>query len=316
MNKLISRLRRIVNIFLILHANRKAFRSEDFFVLPHTGYGDMIVCLPMFEEMIKAGATIHVFSPGHAIPLLKRMCKREEVNFLAIEEVLGDGVGDVEPLLNRAYKFAKRNNKPILFLGQDLWWLHSKIRPDLDLGSFFYRIGRIPLSVHRNFSAGEALRVGNLQFETPNESYALIDHFPGTVREISEDVFREISDRGLTIVNNPRNVGYESLVDLIENASELHFVNSSMLCFSLLLEPKASTKIAYLYHKRFYPGLYFYGHDWQEKALHSVRWERYESPLKLDRDLEHQNLIDLSNRFSFRAIDFLLFRNYKNPQID
>ena len=145
MKKSKASLAHLIDAFILLNSNRVAFNSKDFLVLPHLGYGDMIVCLPMFREMIRRGLKIQVISPAHAIPLLKQLCEGENVDFLAVEDFLSDEEYGTELMIDRARKFGRRHAKPVLFLGQDLWWLHSRIRPDIDLNTFFYRLGRIPI---------------------------------------------------------------------------------------------------------------------------------------------------------------------------
>ena len=311
MGRLKTRVFRLSNIILLLNANRKAFKSKNFLILPNLGFGDLMVCLPMFREMVRRGLTVHVFSLAHAIPLLTKMCEGDNIHFLAVEDFLSDEEFGAELMIHRARKFGKREGQPVLFIGQDLCWLHAQIRPDLDIGSVFYRLGKIPLSVQKEFVINDELRRNNPQHFQQSKPYALLDHFPGTSREISPKVLGDIQERGLEIVLNPRDVAYENLVDLIENASELHLVNSSLLCFALTLKPKAKVKIVYRVSKSFYPGLYFYDDSWQEKLLHSTQGEKYELPLKIDRHSEHKSLIQLSQRLRFRVMDFLLFRNYK-----
>lgn len=302
---------RLLNILLLLNSNRKAFNSKDFLILPNLGYGDLIVCLPMFREMVRRGCAIQVFCLSHAIPLLTQMCEGEKIDFLAVEEFLSDEEFGSELMIHRARKFGKRTGQPVLFIGQDLCWLHARIRPDLDIGSVFYRLGKIPLSVQKDFTINNVLSRDNPQLFQQGKPYALVDHFPGTTREISSKALEEINERGFEIITNPRDVKYENLVDLIENAAELHLVNSSLLCFALTLKPKANVKIVYRVNKSFYPGLYFYDDSWQEKLLHSAQGEKYDLPLQIDRHSEHKSLIQLSRRLRFRVIDFLLFRSYK-----
>ena len=311
MRSLKTRVFRLSNIMLLLNANRKAFKSKNFLILPNLGYGDLIVCLPMFRELVRKGLTIQVFSLAHAIPLLTQMCEGENIHFLAVEDFLSDEEFGAELMIHRARKFGKRMGQPVLFIGQDLCWLHARIRPDLDIGSVFYRLGKIPLSVQKDFTINNVLRRDNSQLFQQSKPYALIDHFPGTAREISPKVLDDIKERGFEVVTNPRDVKYENLVDLIENAAELHLVNSSLLCFALTLQPKAKVKIVYRVNKSFYPGLYFYDDSWQERLLHTAQGEKCELPLQIDRHSEHKSLIQLSRRLRFRVIDFLLFRSYK-----
>jgi hypothetical protein len=311
MGSLKTRAFRLANIILLLNANSKAFKSKSFLILPNLGYGDLIVCLPMFREMARRGRTIQVFSLAHAIPLLTQMCEGDDIRFLAVEDFLSDEEFGAELMIHRARKFGKRQGQPVLFIGQDLCWLHLRIRPDLDIGSVFYRLGRIPLSAQKEFKINDELRRNNPQLLQQGKPYVLIDHFPGTAREINKEIFVDIRERGFEVVTNPRDVKYENLVDLIENASELHLVNSSLLCFALTLKPKAKEKIVYRVNSFFYPGLHFYDDSWQERLLHSAQGERYELPVEVNRDSEQEILIQLSRRWRFRVIDFVFFRKYK-----
>ncbi len=308
-----NRIRGVLNISYLLRANRKAFKSNDFFILPHLGYGDLICCIPIFLEYAEAGKRLQVFSPANAIPLLQKACVHNNISFLPIEECLSEAEFEGELMIHRAGKYAKRHSTPILFLGYDLLWLLSKIRPDLDIDTVFYRLARVPLSRFKKFDIGARLRISNYQLQLPLGRYALVDHFPESVREIDSKTIASIEAKGLEIVLNPREVKYENLIDLIENATELHFVNSSLLCLSLLLNSKAERKVVYPINKKFYPGLYFYDHSWEEFALNSIHGEKYIQPVQVDRPVEHEALINESRRMHNKIMDKIIFRSYPNP---
>lgn len=307
------RIRGILNILYLLRSNKKAFNSEEFYILPHLGYGDMICCVPLFLKYAELGKKIHVFCPKNAIPLLQKLSSHANIIYLSSDDELGETEFAGTLMIYRAKNYAKKSNLPILYLGYDLLWLSSKIRPDLDIDSVFYRLARVPLSAHASFNAGLILRNFHDQVEPISQKYALVDHFPGTVREIDNKILEEISNRGLKIVFNPRDIKYENLVDLIENASELHLVNSSLLCLALLLNNKAERKVVYPINKNFYPGLYFYDYSWEECAINSTTGERYSVPLTIDRKAEHEKLILESRRFHKKFLDKILFGDYPNP---
>lgn len=307
------RLRGIWNISYLLQSNSKAFKSNEFYILPHLGYGDLICCAPIFLEYAQSGKKIHVFSPKNAIPLLEKFCSHQNISFLATEDCLGEAEFTGSLMIYRARQFARRRALPILYLGYDLLWLSSKIRPDLDIDSVFYRLARVSLTTHKNFDVSSTLRKDNDQLLTPLNKYALIDHFPGTVREIDSDTIASIESKGLEIVYNPRDVKYEKLVDLIENATELHLVNSSLLCLALFMNNRAVRKVVYPINKNFYPGLYFYDHSWEEYALNSTEGFRYPNPISINRALEHQLLKKNAKRFDKKILDYCFFRNYPNP---
>ena len=307
------RFKGIFNIFFLLYQNNRAHRANELYILPHLGYGDLITCMPIFLQMVADGKKIHVFSPGNAIPFLLKLKGDSDIEFLAIEECLSESEFPEKLMIYRGFKFAQKRRLPILTLGYDLLWLSTKIRPDLDINTVFYRIAKQPLQVYRRFDVSSTLRNNNSQLAIPKVKYALVDHFPDTNREIHPIVFKEIQNRGLEIVHNPREVKYESLVDLIENASELHLVNSSLLCVALQLNNKANQKFVYPINKNFYPGLYFYDHSWSEYALNSDDNIRYPRPKKIDRFEEHQILINKSHKSYLRFLDCALFRNHLEP---
>lgn len=308
-----NRFRGVLNISYLLRANRKAFKSNDIFILPHLGYGDLICCIPIFLEYAEAGKRLQVFSPTNAIPLLQKSCAHKNISFLPIEECLSEAEFAGELMIHRAGRFARKHSTPILFLGYDLLWLLSKIRPDLDIDTVFYRLAKVPLSSFKKYNIGAILRNSNDQFPLPFGRYALVDHFPGSDREIDPNTIAMIEAKGLEIVLNPREVKYENLIDLIENAAELHFVNSSLLCLSLLLNNRAERKVVYPINKKFYPGLYFYDHSWEEFALSSIGGEKYTQPSQIDRPAEHELLIKQSRRLHNKLLDKIIFRSYPNP---
>jgi hypothetical protein len=306
----------ILNIFLLLRRNRVAHGSKEIFILPHLGYGDLITCMPIFLNMADSGKRINVFSPSNAIPLLLKMKGNHDIKFFPIEEYLSEDEFQNVLMIHRASKVAKRHGIPVLTLGYDLLWLSLKIRPDMDINTFFYRLARVPLGVYRKFEFGHTIREDSIQAPIPRKPYALVDHFPGTVREIDATVFEEIQGRGLELVFNPRDIKYENLIDLIENADELHLVNSSLLCVALLLNNRASRKVVYPINKNFYPGLYFYDLSWDECAMSSEIGIRYQRPLKIDRQKEHDLLIQKSQSLHLRFLDHLFFRRYPAPYLN
>lgn len=312
-NSILTRLRGVSNIRYLLKSNKEALKSDEFFILPHLGYGDLICCIPIFLEYASRGKKIHVFSPKNAIPLLEQACNHPNISFLSVDEHLSEIEFSGTLMIYRAGIFSKRARLPILFLGYDLLWLSSKIRPDLDIDSVFYRLAKISLSVQKNFDIGNVLRNGNRQLTIPLGKYALVDHFPGTVREIDSNTIASLENKGLQVIYNPRDVKYENLIDLVENATELHFVNSSLLCLALLLDNKAERKVVYPINKNFYPGLYFYDLSWEEFAINSTSGQRYSEPLQIDRQFEHTVLIKDANKALKRFLDFCFFRHYPNP---
>lgn len=87
--------------------------------------------------------------------------------------------------------------------------------------------------------------ITNSQIEPPSQLYAFIDHHPGTDREIPVEIFNLIKNRGLKIVHNDINIPLSKLVLILDNAQELHLVNSAPLCLALTINSRAQSKFHY-----------------------------------------------------------------------
>jgi hypothetical protein len=275
--------------------------------MPHIGYGDAIVCLPIFKSYAEKGIKTTVILPGHTLSLLTALYKNPNLNFIPLELAFKETIAEGRSLPTQARIYGKKLGIPVLYLGYELLTVHSIVRPDLDFNSVFYKIARVPLRLKNEVTYSNILRADPSQYPVPQKPYALVDHFPGSIREIPAAVLEDIRSRGLELINNPRDVPYLKLSALIENARELHFVNSSLFCLTLFLNPRAQSKNIYLMRHGVYHGLGFYDLTWNEWVLNNDEGVQLPSPERVDVLSLMNQRRDLANDWWRRMLDKLLF---------
>jgi hypothetical protein len=275
--------------------------------MPHIGHGDAIVCLPIFKYYAEQGIETKVILPQHSISLLSSLYGNSNLEFVALEIAFKDTMLEGRSLPTQARIYGRKIQIPVLYLGYELLAVYSVIRPDLDFNSVFYKIARVPLQSKDETIYSDVMHSQRHQFSFPSSAYALVDHFPGSIREIPSVVIDDIQSRGLEVVYNPREVPYLQLAELIENATELHFVNSSFFCLSLFLKPRAESKNIYLMRHGLYHGLGFYDLSWDEWVLNNHDGQQLEAPERVDVPKLIQDRRILAQSFWRRAIDNVLF---------
>ena len=83
------------------------------------------------------------------------------------------------------------------------------------------------------------------QVDVPGEPYIFVDDHPGTPREVPQMFLKEAIERGLRVVRNDLSVPLYSLLDVLDNAEEIHMVASAPLCFALTVGAESKRKIYY-----------------------------------------------------------------------
>ena len=177
-------------------------------------------------------------------------------------------------------------------------------RPDTNPIAQVYRISRLDASTFNDqlYFSNFVDLYRDKQFLPPNSRYALVDHFPGTEREIPGYILDEIADRGIQVINAPKNETFASLIRLVSNASELHLVNSSMLCWCLILNPSSSLKKIYITQRNFLLGHTLYDDSWNEVALTNSGICEL-----IDRSIELQTAQGKARKITRRIVDALVF---------
>lgn len=139
--------------------------------------------------------------------------------------------------------------------------------------------------------------------------YAVVDHFVGTIREIPSSVLLDIENRGLEIVHPSKSAEFKQLQELVMGASELHLVNSSFLCFALMLNPNIESKNVYIIQKGFVDGHQFYDQTWRELWMRNS--QGIVEIIPLDRTEEYETALKLSKRIPRRVTTWYFKLFYK-----
>jgi len=309
--KIFKRVRKRLNFFLLFarlySSNRKALSVKEFIILPHMGYGDQIISLPIYKCLADSGKKFTVIVQESHMRFLSQALSSENINFVPIEIAFKETLTLDMPISEQALIFSRTQRKPLLVLGYELLDVRSHLRPEVDFNTLFYEFARVPLASRDNLQMSLRLSQLDSKHPIPSVPYALVDHFPGTIREIPSSILLDIEKRGLKIVLNPREVPYEELSELIECATELHYVNSSLFCLSMFLELKANSKNIYLMREGLYHGLGFYDESWQEWILNDHDLLPIANPYKFDSKKYAILMKSKASQFWRVTLDRLLF---------
>lgn len=182
-------------------------------------------------------------------------------------------------------------------------------RPDLSPTENCYRLLDVFPEKYVSTEVFEVLQSVDIpQLKLPSRPYALVDTFPGEPRDIPQFFLRDIENRGLQVVHNPRDISYLQIFNLIINANEIHVTNSSLLCLSLLLPTKAKLKRVYLIHGNVFNGHRLYDLSWKEVPIRENLGANITCFQEVDRESHLELAIGESKKFGKRLIE-LFFRH-------
>jgi hypothetical protein len=224
----------------------------------HLGLGDQISSARAIEAYINAGLNV-------VIPT-----KRKNLEFISSAYGSWSGVivaeiSDYDQDEIKEIKRLKREfNFRVLVVGHSLLRIVDRIEGDISLNEKLnycagLRRGRLISSKLRNSL------ISLDQYPVPPRPYAFIDHHPGTERELPQQILDTLISRNVAIIDNPRNVCMSRLIDLLDNAEELHLVASAPLCLALTVNAKSPTK-------------YYY----RTNGQHSLKSDSYKDWLEVD----------------------------------
>lgn len=159
---------------------------------------------------------------------------------------------DVRPLINGTpqderrlvSELASRERIPTLEAGHSLLSIVHLLFPELGLN------GALALAAFGNPRQLTSTTLRRTLLTQPQEpppdfKYAFIDHHPNTQREIPPAQLRSIEERGLHLVENPRDKSLWRTLALLDQAAELHLVSSAPLCLALVADATAPVRIRY-----------------------------------------------------------------------
>jgi hypothetical protein len=302
-----ARLAFVLLAISLYRSNRKAISSSEIIVLPHMGYGDQITCLPIYKYLAENGKKITVIAQEAHITFLSQVLSSDKISFIPIERAFKATLSLNIPISKQALTFSKAQRQHLLVLGYELLVVRSHLSPEVDFNALFYEFAKVPIASRDSLQLNAKLAQIGSKYPVPDVPYALVDHFPGTIREIPSSVLQDIEQRGFKIVFNPRQVPYMELSELIEGAAELHCVNSSFFCLSLLLELKANSKNVYLMREGLYHNLGFYDESWQEWILNDQNLHPLPIPYRFDSSVHTSLMKRKASQFWRVQLNRLLF---------
>ena len=280
--------------------NKWTSRSSAFVVASHVGLGDQILLAGLIKHYLSLGKSITWFVRESNVETVRLLTN----NHANLQILTIPSSSSADEALRKAKEFGTLQNLPILLIGFEILWLAEKLFPARGLDEIFYIIGGVDFSK----SIFECSSVPP-QINPPSTPYALVDHFPGTNREIPQSVFDSLEQRGLRTILNPREEPILTLLNLIKRASEIHVVNSALLCLVISLRMEINCANVYLMDPNSLIGKSEYPLKWRELSLTTSDGDSVSIPLARDRVTELGILLDKEREFKRRLIAKILFKN-------
>lgn len=266
----------------------------------HLGLGDQILSLPLYLELAKSNSPLHLVTSEAAKKFFEKLASDLPFFYHVIARPTSEFS---KPFYFSLRKFAKVNNFNLQYMGWEKLRILKFLYPYKSEVEIIYLMAGVDIKILNEFDIHKLNQsIENFQVETPRQPYALVDSYPGTLREIPESVFQGIQNRNLLIVNNPRDIPFDSLLDLVKEASELHLTNSSLLCFSLLVKSNASSKNIYLMREGLYHGFNLYDSSWVEWALNDDKKPFFNGPNKINRKAIYDEQFKKSTKIGRRIV--------------
>ena len=275
------------------YENRRALRSRAVLVYPQFGIGDQLLSLSAYLQLAEKQKLYILLDPRIKVSA-EAFIRHRNIQLLSADP-LERRFGYSERKQYRS--LAKLLNAKILSLSDLQIRIARYGRPHEHPNSIVYRILQIDPKTFMSSSVKDHLRnSAQSQYQPPDQRFALVDHFPGSSREIPLEVFERISNRGLSVKFAPKDVPFPELIDFVLAAEELHLVNSSFFCFCLIVNPQINFKSVYIIQNGYINGRKFYDASWNEFLL-DLDESRFDSyPKELDRDFEYERERKLSRK--------------------
>jgi hypothetical protein len=220
-----------------VNKNMRALDSGRILLWSHLGLGDQISASPIIEALL--ARNVEVVWP----------VKTRNFDFLNVAFTGWEGLSIVKIHENlredlQIAKLALDTKSRVVSLGHRGLPAMRLLFPEYTLNSLFNLfIGVDPLNLVSRGLRESLLKLD--QEHPPHEPYVFLDHHPGSAREIPNQVLNGIQERGLRVIENPRELPLYSMVRLLDSAQELHMVNSAPLCLALTIDATAPERIHY-----------------------------------------------------------------------
>jgi hypothetical protein len=217
--------------------NIDALQSKRVVLWTHSGLGDQISASRIVESLLNSNVEVLWPVMARNIQFMTQAFSEwEGLSLIPID----DSAKENTKTLAISLKYRAR----IVNVGHRHLSKMQSLFPEFSLNSIFNLfIGLEPLDlVSKKLRSSLA---GISQLEIPSKPFAFLDHHPKTYREIPPFIFDSIFARGLTLIENPRNSPLASTINLLDNAAELHLVNSAPLCLAQTIDAKAARRVHY-----------------------------------------------------------------------
>lgn len=295
------------------YAALNAKNADSVTIFPQLGLGDQIIILGAILELAKK-KKVTVLTTEAGFKFLSVVLRRSDVQLEVIPKIWLSA-----PLWHHSRRYARRialqENSKLIFLGQDLIGWMCRFRPDINIAEQMYRL--LNVEPHRYVSPEVKEHLLSIEIEQmpiPRQPYAIVDSFEEERRHIPDFFIENIENRGITVIHNPREISYLKLINLVVNAAEIHVVNSSLLCLSLLLPTKAKLKRVYLINNDLFSGHRLYDLSWQEVSILDNRNKTIQDFIAIDRKDHLKLCIKKSRRLDRRIFD-ALFKNFSGGSL-
>jgi hypothetical protein len=204
----------------------------------HLGLGDQISSATIIEYLLTKNSSI-------VIPTKERNCNFMRATFgtwegVVIEEIDNNPLFEELEILRLKLKYWY----PIKIVGHGLLYKMNLDTDGLSLNAKFNFLAGVQyknLTSLRFRSTCEKLP----QAQIPITDYVFVDDHPLTEREIPDIYLQENIKQGIEVLKNDIAIPLFSLVNIMDNAKEAHFIASAPLCFALTIGIKSQKKFYY-----------------------------------------------------------------------
>ena len=217
--------------------NTDALRGRRVILWTHSGLGDQISASRIVEKTLESGVEV-------LWPVMGRNFDFVSKAFSNWEGLTLFRMDDSKRESYQVLWLSVKSKTRIVDIGHRQLSKMQSLFPEFSLNSIFNLFAGLgPLDL-----VSEKLRTSlayNTQINPLETPFAFLDHHPNTYREVPRGVIESIRSRGLTVYENPRDAPLYSTIGLLDNAREIHLVNSAPLCLALTINAKASRRCHY-----------------------------------------------------------------------
>ena len=222
-----------------LQSSLEALDSQRVILFGHLGLGDQISLAPALE----AWAAV---VPEVILPAQPRNVPNLSVLFSYVPNITVVGLEGRGPSAEESEvrELAKKSGASTVQAGRLVYASALKAFPEMGIN----RQLMASALVLRDTGVSENLRTHLLSlpdpYFPPEHPYAVLDHHPGTNREVPSGYLDRVTAH-LHLLSNPREVRIHKLGPLLDCADALHLVSSAPLCLALTANLGSGRRVRY-----------------------------------------------------------------------